>query len=263
MRQRVGVLWFLLAALLFPGGAACAAEAAEVTVNGIGIPKSRVDVAVENNVKQGQPNTPELRKRVLDALITQEIIAQAALAQGLDKDPLLAGSLDLLRQEVLINVLLVDYLNANPVSDEMLRAEYDKLKPLQPTREYKIRHIMVGTQEQAAQLIAQLRKGASFEKLAAEHSADTPSRSQGGDLGWVTLDRLVAPIAEAVAKLQKGQFTEAPVRAETGWHIVRLDEERPAAVPTFDEAKPRLQQIVQNRIAQQLISDLRTKAKVE
>ena len=257
------VLWLLSAALLLPAASAQAAEAAEVTVNGIGIPKSRVDAAVENNVAQGHANTPELRKRVLDALINQEIVAQEAVRQGLDKDPLFRARLDALREQALFNALLADHLAANPITEEVLRAEYERLKPLQPTREYRIRHIMVGTQEAAAQIIAQLGSGASFEKLAAEQSADAQSKSRGGDLGWVTTDRLVPAIAEVVAKLEKGRFTETPVRGEAGWHVVRLDDERPARVPTFDEAKPRLQQIIQSQVAQKLISDLRAQAKVE
>jgi len=257
------VLSLLLAALLLPAASAHAAEAAEATVNGVGIPKSRVDVAVENNVAQGQPNTAELRKRVVDALITQEVIAQEAVRQGLHKDPLVGARLDAMRQQALFSALLGEYFAANPISDDLLRAEYERLKPLQPTRELNLRHIQVGTQEQATQLIAQLRKGAAFEKLAAEQSADKQSGSRGGELGWVTPDRLAPAIAEAVAKLEKGRFNETPIRTDAGWHVVRLDDERPVKVPTFEEAKARLQQIVQNQVAQKLISDLRAKAKIE
>lgn len=263
MKQSARLLSFLVAAVLFRGAAAFAADAAEVTVNGISIPRSRVEIAVANNVTAGQPDTPELRKRVLDALINQEIVAQAAVRQGLDKDPAVAARLDLLRQEALFAALLLDYFSANPISDEMLRAEYERLKPVQPTRQYRIRHIRVATQELAAQLVAQLSTGASFEKLAAEHSADATSAKQGGDLGWITPDQLVGPIAEAVAKLTKGQLTEAPVRTEAGWHVVRLDDERPTVVPTFEQAQPRLREIVQNRIAQQMMSELRAKAQIE
>ena len=253
----------LVAALLLPAAPAFGAEAAEVTVNGVGIPRSRVDVAVENNVARGQPNSAELRKRVIDALITQEIVAQEAVRQGLDKDPAVGARLDALRQQALFTALLSDYFAANPISDEALRAEYERLKPLQPTRELNVRHIQVGTQEAAAQAIAELRKGVSFEKLAAERSLDKASGSRGGELGWITPDRLVPAIAEAVAKLEKGRYTETPVRTDAGWHVVRLEDERPAKVPTFEEAKPRLQQIVQNQVAQKLLSDLRAKAKVE
>jgi len=263
MKQSTRLLSFLIAAVLFRGTAAFAADAAEVTVNGVSIPRSQVDLAVANNVTPGQAATPELRKRVLDALITQEIVAQAAVGQGLDKDPELAARLDLLRQQALFTALLQDHFSANPISDEMLRAEYERLKPLQPTREYKLRHIRVATQEQAAQLIAQLSKGASFEKLAAEHSADAPSAKQGGDVGWITPDQLVGPIGEVVAKLAKGQSNNAPIRTEAGWHIVRLEDERPATVATFEQAQPRLREIVQSRIAQQVVSDLRAKAKIE
>lgn len=263
MKQPALVLSILLAAPLYPGTPAFAAEDVEVTVNGIGIPRSRVDIAVANNVTPGQADTPELRKRVLEALINQEIIAQAAITQGLDKDPLVAGSLDQLRQQTLFTAFLLAYFSENPITDEMLRAEYDRLKPVQPTREYRIRHITVATQERAAQLIAQLRTGASFEKLAAEHSVDASSAKQGGDLGWITPDLLVPSIAEAVAKLGKGQLTDAPVRSEAGWHVVRVDDERPTTVATFEQARQRLQEIVQNRIAQQLTSELRAKAKIE
>ena len=92
---------------------------------------------------------------------------------------------------------------------------------------------------------------------------DRVELTQWVELGWVTPDRLVPAIAEAVVKLEKGRFNETPIRSDAGWHVVRLEDERPVNVPTFEEAKPRLQQIVQNQVAQKLISDLRAKAKIE
>src|SRR4051812_36048551 len=132
-----------------------------------------------------------------------------------------------------------------------------------PAKESHVRHILVDKEDDAKNLIAQIKKGASFEKLAAEHSTDPGSKARGGDLDWAPAERYVKPFADAVTKLKKGQLTEAPVHTDFGYHVIRLDDERATKVPSFEEAKPQLQQLVQNQIVQKQIQDLRAKAKVE
>ena len=251
----------LVAAAALPAAAAQSAAAAKV--NGTTIPQYRLDAAVKSRLGQGQQETPEMRKAIRDALINQEVVAQEAMKRGLDKQPNIAGRIELDRQQALVNAYFEDYLKRNPISDDMLKKEYERLKPELPTREYKVRHILVEKEDEAKNIIAQIRKGGSFEKLAAEHSKDTGSRARGGDLDWGPAERYVKPFADAVTRLKKGAMTDAPVQTDFGFHIIRVEDERATKIPSFDEAKQQLHQLVQNQVVQRAIADLRAKAKVE
>jgi peptidyl-prolyl cis-trans isomerase C len=256
----------LLSAIAFTmSAAALAADTATPTakVNGTVIPAYRIDAAVKSRVAQGQPDSPEMRKGIRDALINQEVVAQEALKKGLDKQPAIAARIELDRQSVLVNAYFEDYLKKNPVSDDMLRKEYDRLKPQMPAKEYRVRHILVDKEDDAKNLIAQIKKGGSFEKLAAEHSNDPGSKGRGGDLEWGPAERYVKPFADAVTKLKKGQMTDAPVHTDFGFHVIRVEDERATKMPSFEEAKPQLQQLLQGQVVQKAIADLRAKAQIE
>lgn len=154
-------------------------------------------------------------------------------------------------------------MKANPVNDDLVRKEYERIKPTIPAKEFHARHILVEKEDEAKDIIAQLRKGGSFEKLAADKSKDAGSKVRGGDLDWAPAARYVKPFGEALSKMKKGQLTDAPVQTEFGFHVIRLDDERAVKVPTFEEAKPQIQQMIQSQHVQKMLSDLRAKAKVE
>lgn len=250
-----------VAVLLLTG--AVHAQNAPTKVNGVTIPQARVDFFVKNAAAQGQADSPELRSRVRDTLITREVLAQEAVRKGLDKNADVAMQIQLQRQEVLINAVLQDYAKAHPVNDETLKKEYEQIRASSGDREFKARHILVEKEDEAKEITAQLRKGANFEKIAAEKSQDTGSKVNGGALDWSPANRYVAPFAQALTKLKKGQTTETPVQSQFGWHIIRLDDERPLKFPPFDQVKPQLQQQMQQQSVKQLIGDLRAKAKIE
>jgi len=232
-------------------------------VNGTTIPAYRLDAAIQARVAQGQPDSPEMRTAIREALINQEVVAQEAVKKGLDKQPAVAARIELDRQMALVNAYFDDYMKNNPVSDDMLRKEYERVKPQIPAKEYKARHILVAKEEDAKNVLAQLKKGGNFEKLAAQYSTDPGSKNKGGDLDWAPAERYVKPFGEALMKLKKGQTTDAPVQTDFGYHIIRLDDERAAKVPSFEEAKPQLQQMVQGSIVQKQLADLRAKAKID
>jgi peptidyl-prolyl cis-trans isomerase C len=246
----------------FAIGNARAADAV-AKVNGVAIPQSRVDQLVKNAAAQGQPDSPELRTRIRDELVTREVLVQEALKKGVDKSPDVAAQIEFQRQGVLINAYLQDYIKANPVSEETMRKEYEAAKAQAGDKEYKARHILVKEEAAAKQVIAQLKKGGNFEKLAAQKSIDPGSKDRGGDLDWAPSGRYVPQFGEALKKLKKGQLTDAPVQTQFGWHVIRLDDERPTKVPVFEEVRNNIQQQLQNQAVQRAIADLRAKAKVE
>ncbi len=239
------------------------AQAPVAKVNGVTIPQAKLDAILKARAAGKQPDTPEIRAAIRDTLINQEVVSQEAVKKGIDKNPEVAAQLDLQRQETLVNAFVQDYMRANPVTDELVRKEYERIKPTIPAREFKARHILVEKEDEAKEITAQIRKGGSFEKLAAEKSKDTGSKGRGGDLDWGPAGRYVKPFGDALGKLKKGQMTDAPVQSEFGWHVIRLDDERATKIPSFEEAKPQIQQMMQGQQVQKMLAELRAKAKVE
>jgi peptidyl-prolyl cis-trans isomerase C len=253
----------LVAAGLGLAAAAHAQEGALAKVNGVTIPQSRADTLMREMTAQGRPDTPEMRDMIKQELINREIVAQEAVKRGLHKRAEVVTQIDMQRQAVLINAYLQDYLKSHPVTDEDVRKEYERVKESAGAREYKVRHILVETEDEAKQVIAQIRKGGSFEKIAAEKSKDQGSKGRGGDLDWATPARYVPAFGQAITKLKKGQMTDAPVQTQFGWHVIRVDDERPAKFPAFEEAKPQIEQQMRQQTVNKAFTDLRAKAKIE
>jgi peptidyl-prolyl cis-trans isomerase C len=194
----------------------------------------------------------------------QLLVSQEALKKGLDKSPEVIDQMDLTKQSILANAFVQDYIKNNPVSDDMLKAEYDKIKAQMTGSEYKARHILVEKEADAKDIIAKLKKDIkAFEKLAKEKSKDPGSKAQGGDLGWFDVRSMVPEFGEAVAKLAKGEFTKEPVKSQFGYHIIMLEDSRPMQPPPFDQVKPGLSQQVQQQNLKKLVDDMKAKAKIE
>ncbi|MCC8996251.1 MAG: peptidylprolyl isomerase [Nitrosomonas sp.] len=237
--------------------------AAVAKVNGVAIPQSRLDLMVKAAVAQGQTDGPEMRKALRENLIAEEIIAQEALKKKLDKDPEVVAQTEIARQAVLVRAYQADYIKHNKVSEETLRKEYDMLKVQMGDKEYKARHILVDNENTAKDIIANLKKGGNFAKIAEEKSLDEGSKANGGELNWSPPAAYVRPFSEALVKLSKGSLTDQPVQTSFGWHVIQLMDTRPMTVPPFEEVKQNIQQRVLQREFGTVVQDLRSKAKVE
>lgn len=253
----------LLSALLaIAAGAQAADEKAAALVNGVSIPQARVDIRVKAAAQQGQPDSPEIRKAIRDDLINLEVISQSASKSGLDKQPEIAQQLELARQSVLAGAFVQDYAKSHPITDDVLKQEYESLKKRVGNKEYKLSHILVDTEDEAKKAAAEVKKGAKFSKVAKAHSKDPGSKDNGGDLGWAVPSNFVQPFGEAVVKLSKGQVS-APVQTQYGWHIIKLEDTRELKVPTFEEMKPNLDKRLQQQALQKTVEEMRSKAKIE
>ena len=234
------------------------------TINGKPIPQSQLDVLIKERVAQGEKDTEELRKKLREDLITREVLYQEMVKSGFDKSPGVAAQADFVRQNFLLQSFLQDYIKTHPINDDLLKAEYDKIKSeLDNKQEYLARHILVDKEAEAKDIIAQLKKGAKFDKLATEKSKDAGSASKGGDLGWNLPSNYVKPFAEALVKLKKSQYTQAPVETQFGWHVIKLDDMRPVKVPQYEDVKTKIQQRFQQQQFDKFLADLRAKAKIE
>jgi peptidyl-prolyl cis-trans isomerase C len=248
--------------LVFVAAAALASAAAAqnvAVVNGKPIPKTRADQWVK---QIGQPDSPELRDRIKSQLVEREILQQEAKKRGIADKPEVKFQLEVVQQTTLIQALLRDELQKNPVTDAVLSAEYDKQRKSAGDKEYRARHVLVETEAEAKAIIEQLKKGEKFEDLAKK-SKDPGSAEKGGDLDWSAPGGYVKPFADALTKLEKGKYTETPVQTQFGWHVIRLDDVRDAQFPPLDQVKPQLTEMLQQQRVQAFIEGLKKQAKIQ
>jgi peptidyl-prolyl cis-trans isomerase C len=232
-------------------------------VNGVAVPRARQDLLMQQQGARGMPDNDQTRAMVREELINREVLFQEAQKSGVGKRPEVQAQLDMARQEVLVSAYIRDWAKNHPVSDADIQKEYERARAQTGDKEYKARHILVETEEQAKGLIAELKKGGKFDELATKNSKDPGSAQRGGDLDWNVPGTYDKQFADAMVKLEKGKYTEVPVRTRFGFHIIQLDDVRPVKFPALTEVRPRIsQQITQQKI-DDLVKSLRAKAKVE
>ena len=250
----------LLGALLL--AVAMSAHAADpATVNGKPVKQSLLDYMTKEISASGQKVDDDMRAALVNRLIGNEVVYQEAQKSGIDKSADFLAKQELTDRELLVNSFLQDYIKKNPVDDAAVKAEYDKFKSQWGSKEYKASHILVKTEQEAKDVIAQLDKKGDFSKIAKEKSIDS-SKDKGGDLGWFPPARMVKPFADAVVKLQKGAYTTTAVQTQFGWHVIKLEDTRDAQPPAFDTVKDELRANMQKQKIVMLVNDLRAKAKI-
>jgi peptidyl-prolyl cis-trans isomerase C len=238
------------------------AEETVAVVNGKPISALRANAILAAQLQQGQPDSPQLRNAVREELVRREVLAQEAQKKGYDKKAEVQAQVELARQGVLIGAYLNEYVRSHPITDEAIKKEYDTIRATLGDKEYKARHILVEKDDEAKAIIDKLNKGEKFDELAKQ-SKDPGSKDRGGDLGWATPSSYVKPFSDALVKLEKGKFTETPVKSDFGYHVIMLDDTRELKAPAFDEVKGQIAQRLQQKMVEQHIADLRAKAKVE
>ena len=205
--------------------------------------------------------TPEERTRVIDDLIGLELLAQQAQKDGLTSSRTLAAQLELERLRLVGNAMANDYMSKNPPTDADIQAIYDENLPRLSGQQYKGRHILVTTRDEAASVIAQLREGAEFVALAQER-ADGPTGPNGGALDWFTLDSMPPPFAEAIQAMTVGSYTTEPVETEFGFHVILLEDTRKQEPPSLEDIRQDLASAAQRKQLDDYIKSLRDAASV-
>jgi peptidyl-prolyl cis-trans isomerase C len=254
----------LAAAALVP----LAVQAQNVAVvNGKPVPKARVDTIVSQVQKQAaarnQQVPPDLEKLVRDKVVTDEILSQEAERRGLGASPDFKAQMEIARQTILIGLLSQDLDKKASVSDADVQKEYDKFKAQASGTEYKARHILVEKEDEAKALVAQLKAGAKFEDLAKKSSKDPGSAPNGGELDFASPASYVPEFSQALVALKKGDYTETPVKTQFGYHIIKLEDTRPAQFPPLADVKPQIQQRLSQQKAAAFRDELRAKAKTD
>jgi peptidyl-prolyl cis-trans isomerase C len=255
-----------------PEAAAKAAPAASAPAKPAAAPSGNVAVVNGKPIKTAememvirqikQPDTPELRAALKEKLVEFEVLVQEAKRRKLTEREDVKFQADNASRQVVIQALLRDELEAHKPTDAQIQAEYDREVKLSGDKEYKVHHILVDSETQAKDIIAKLDKGSKFEDLA-KGTKDVGSAANGGELDWAPPAAYVKPFSDAMIKLEKGKYTEAPVQSQFGWHVIRLDDVRALQPPPLDQIKSHIVEALQQRQAKDFVDSLVKKATIK
>lgn len=240
------------------------------TVNGQTITEKNFENFQRIFRQQRGPSADEAadRKAALEELTDRMLLAQHAQQSKLDHDPDVYYALQRVRENFLIQAVTRDTLKANPITDEEIKARFQREVQEIHKTEYKVRHILLRSEDEAKATIAEIKRGKKFEALAKERSLDTESGQKGGDLGWLNQGMVVPAFFDAVMALKRGEISTAPVKTEYGWHVIQVTDARPLQIPAIDDfmanrqAKASFHRRIQEERMQNLVKELRTKAKI-
>lgn len=209
----------------------------------------------------GEP-TAEQQIKLLNELVNTFILSNSAEGQALAQQPDLAAAIDVSRARLITQALIENTLENSPVTDDEIKVIYDEQYAGKTKQEFKARHILVKTEDEAKALIKQLDGGADFAQLAKEHSTG-PSSSAGGDLGWFEKDMMVKPFADAVASMSNGTHSSSPVKTQFGWHIILREDAKDLGAVELAQVKDDIISSLRTQKLRSLINKLRENAKVE
>jgi len=243
-----------------------APDPAKVVATIDGKPVTEADLALaQQSVDQQYAQLPPEQRRAAAFMAVMEIrlLADKAVAEGLDKDADFQRRMAFLQQRALHSELIDKDVGAK-ITDEEVRARYDKqMADTPPVNEVKARHILVKTKEEAEAIIKQLDGGADFQKLANEHTTDPSGKTSGGDLGYFAPGQMVPEFETAAFALEIGKYTATPVQSQFGWHIILVEDKRAQQPPAFDTVKDQIRNLVFREKYFAMVGDLRKAAKVD
>jgi len=254
LRYRVQRLALLLPLAIASPAIATGSDTSLASVNGSEITREQVAAFRERHEGIGD-------QQAVGELIARELFYQDALKHQLEQQPALQQRLAELQRELLIGAAIERAMALEPIDEAQLQQRYERLKPQLVEQEYHARHILVESEAEAQQLIAALARGEDFATLAKAHSTG-PTGEKGGDLGWFSARQMVAPFSAAVAQLEPGNYTKAPVQTQFGWHVIRLEARRSTTPPSFADLREKLEQMAQRQQMANYLDQLRSSAQV-
>lgn len=275
LRRRTTLLGAMLVLLLGASvpGFAQDKDPVVATVNGAQIHQSDI-TAAEDEAGQLPPMSAEQKQDYMVQFLTDmTLLTQAAEAKKLGQTDEFKRKLEFARKKLLMESLLAS-AGKDAVTDEALHKTYDDaVKSMPAEEEVHARHILIRAaqgDEKASDeakkkieaVIARLKKGEDFAKVATEVTEDPSGKSNGGDLGWFTKEQMVPEFSDAAFGLKPGDIS-GPVHTQFGWHVVKTEGKRTKPAPTFEEVKPQLEQYVVRKAQAELVTKLRADAKIE
>jgi peptidyl-prolyl cis-trans isomerase C len=199
---------------------------------------------------------------LLDQMVSQMLITEAAKKEKLDQDPALKGKVARYQERLVQEAWLTREVE-KASSEDKLKARYEQFVKENPAKEeVSARHILLDKEDDAKEVIRELDKGADFATLAKQRSKD-PAAASGGDLGFFSHDEMVPEFADAAFALKKGEYTKTPVKTQFGWHVIKVEDRRTGKPPSFEESREQIADEVARDVINQKVAELRKGASVE
>ena len=233
-------------------------------VNGQQIHLSDVEIA-QQSLPQQYRNMPlaAVFPALLDRMVDSKLVEQDGRTNKVTDDPAFKKRLAFVEDQVVQDFWLQKQIAEKVTPEKMKQAYEEKVKNLPAEDEVHARHILVATEPEAKAIIADLKKGAAFDKLAKEKSTDKASGAEGGDLGWFKKTDMVKEFADAAFALKKGGLSETPVKTQFGYHVIQVEDRRKAPPPSFEELSAQIHQDLARETVTAMLNKLRADAKVE
>jgi len=239
-----------------PAGSPAGEDPVVAKVNGAEIRRSEVTRTIASLPPQVQQMPPQMIfPAVIDQIINGKLVAEAGYKNNVQKDPEVAERLKRSEERIVQELYLTREVQKR-ITAERLQEAYNQFKKENPPQdEVKASHILVDSEDAAKAIIADLKKGGDFAKIAGEKSSDKSAAQQGGDLGYFTKDQMVEPFANAAFAMKPGEISQTPVQTQFGWHVIKVVDRR-TAVPSFEEKEPELRE----QVAREIVNGLVTQA---
>lgn len=263
-----GTLLRLVPALLVAGLALCGPARADgdvlARVNGKDITKVEVDMAMDIFADQlAQVPEDQRQTMVVDALVDMHVMADAAEKAGIADNPKYKARMLFLKSQALRNTYVETEIQ-NKITDDELKARYEKdIADYKAPEEVHARHILVKTEDEANKVIADLAAGGDFAAIAKERSQDPGSKDNGGDLGFFAKGQMVPEFENAAFAMAPGEISKTPVKSQFGYHVIKVEEKRTQPVPTLDDVRDQVVQMVQREKYQDALKKMRAAATIE
>jgi len=228
-----------------------------LTVNGIDIDSSVIDVYIESRTqKPANQLTREERDSLIAEISDVYLLTSQPGVEDLMSDARVQAQLEVQKRGLMAQVVVTDFMIRNQATDEEILSAYAKQIEFAPSSDFKARHILVESQSAAIDIVSQLDSGADFIELA-KSSSTGPSGPNGGDLGWFSPNQMVKEFSDAVAELENGSYTKTPVQTQFGWHVILREESRASEPPTLDSVREVIEQRIEQEKLQDYLTELR------
>jgi peptidyl-prolyl cis-trans isomerase C len=233
-------------------------------INGTVLHRSDLELALRGAPPEIQQQPfDKIYPQLLNSLVNAELLAQAGRKAKVDQNAQIKAQMAAADNEIVADAYVAS-LARTQVSEAKLRQAYDQYAKQAPqTEEVHARHILVKTEQEAKDLIAQLDKGADFATLAKEKTIDPPGKTDGGDLGYFTKGDMLPDISAAAFALKPGEYTKTPIHTQYGWHIVKVEDRRPGKAGTYEQVAPEIAQQMTQQIVAAKLQELRGQGKIE
>ena len=227
------------------------------TVNGVEVSADVFNMYLESRIqKPAAQATPGERTRLMEELRDIYLLTTQPRAKALAETPRNKAMIELQTRGILAQAVAADFLDKNAATDAEIQTAYQEQISVAPPLEFKASHILVETQSEATGIVKELEGGANFAELAKTRSTG-PSGPNGGDLGWFSPNQMVAPFSQAVAGMEDGAFSKAPVQTQFGWHVILREDSREATPPTLESVRDVIKQRVEQQKLQDYLEELR------